>query len=222
MREMQLRFGLMILLLLPGAVAVADEQPVTLPLPAPSQAGGLPLMEALKQRKTTREFTNDKLPAQTLSDLLWAAFGINRPATDHRTAPSAMNSQEVDLYVATADGVYLYEPKPHRLKPLLNRDLRAKTSGQEFARQAPVVVIYVADLPRLAKAKPESRPFYAGIDTGCIVQNVYLYCASAGLGAVVYDLDRQPLSDALGLGPDQKITLCQAVGFPRPGAVEKR
>jgi SagB-type dehydrogenase family enzyme len=198
----------------------ADLQPVT--LPPPTRAGGLPLMEALKQRKTTRELANQPLPAQMLGDLLWAAFGINRPESDHRTAPSAMNSQEVDLYVATADGVFLYEPKLHRLKPLLNQDLRAKTTSQEFARQAPVVLVYVADLPRLAKAKPDSRPFYAGIDTGCIVQNVYLYCASASLGTVVYDLDRKPLSDALALGPDQKIILCQAVGFPRPSAAGKR
>jgi SagB-type dehydrogenase family enzyme len=206
-------------LLFPSAIA-ADLQPVT--LPPPSQAGGIPMMQALKQRKTTREFTSEKLPAQTLGDLLWAAFGINRPESDHRTAPSAMNSQEVDLYVAIAEGVFVYEPKAHRLKPLLNQDLRAKTTGQEFARQAPVVLIYVADLPRLVKAKPESRPFYAGIDTGCIVQNVYLYCSSAGLGSVVYDLDRKPLSEALALGPDQRIILCQAVGFPRPGTVEKR
>ena len=198
----------------------AELQPMT--LPPPSEAGGLPLREALKQRRTTREFTNETLPVQTLGDLLWAAFGINRPGTGHRTAPSAMNSQEVDLYVAAADGLFLYEPKLHRLKPLLQQDLRAKTTGQEFARQAPVVLIYIADLPRLEKAKPELRPFYAGIDTGCIVQNVYLYCASAGLGTVVYDLDRKPLADALALGPDQRIILCQAVGFPRPGTVEKR
>jgi SagB-type dehydrogenase family enzyme len=218
MRVVHLRLIAIILGFLASGIA-ADLQPVT--FPPPSRAGGLPLMEVLKQRKTTRELRSEKLPAQTLGDLLWAAFGINRPETDHRTAPSAMNSQEVDLYVATADGVFLYEPKPHHLKPLLKQDLRARTSSQEFARQAPVVLIYVADLPRLVKAKPESRPFYAGIDTGSIVQNVYLYCASTGLGTVVYDLDRTPLSEALALGPEQRIILCQAVGFPRSGPAEK-
>ena len=110
-------------------------------------------MQALKQRRTIRDLKPDKLPAQVLANLLWAGFGINRPESGHRTAPSAMNSQEVDLYVALPEGLYLYEAKPHQLQPVLAKDLRAKTSGQPFATNAPVVLIYVADLPRLTKRK---------------------------------------------------------------------
>ena len=184
-------------------------------LPPPQIDGGKPLMQALKERKTVREFKTDKLPAQALSDLLWAAFGINRPANDHRTAPSAMNSQEIDIYVALPEGIYLYEAKPHQLKPVASGDFRSKTSGQPFATNAPVTLIFVGDLSRLAKAKPADREFYAGIDTGYISQNVYLYCASAGLGTVVHDLERTPLVAAMRLRPDQKIILAQAVGYAK-------
>ena len=172
-------------------------------------------MQALQQRRTTREILPDKLPPQVLANLLWAGFGINRPESEHRTAPSAMNSQEMDLYVALPEGLYVYEAKPHQLKPVLDKDLRAKTSGQAFATNAPVVLIFVADLPRLTRANPEQRPFYAGIDTGYISQNIYLYCASEGLGTVVYDLNRAPLAAAMNLRPDQRIILAQAVGYPK-------
>lgn len=126
-----------------------------------------------------------------------------------------MNSQEVDLYVALPGGLYVYEAKPHQLKPVLDKDLRAKTSGQPFATNAPVVLIFVADLPRLTRANPDQRPFYAGIDTGYISQNIYLYCASEGLATVVYDLDRAPLAAAMKLRPEQRIILAQAVGYPK-------
>jgi nitroreductase len=172
-------------------------------------------MEALHQRRTTREILPDKLPAQVLANLLWAGFGVNRPETGHRTAPSAMNSQEVKLYVALPEGLYFYDAKPHELKPVLDKDLRAKTSGQPFATNAPVVLVYVADLPSLSRANPDQRPFYAGIDTGFIAQNIYLYCASEGLATVVYDLDRPPLAAAMNLRPEQRIILAQAVGYPR-------
>ena len=185
-------------------------------LPPPHQTGGMPLLQALKERQTQRNFKTDPLDAQQLSDLLWAAFGINRPAIDHRTAPSAMNSQEVEIYVATRDGLFHYEPKPHRLQPAGDRDLRGLTGGGDFAGVAPVTLIFVADLAKLTKANPDRREFYAATDTGFISQNVYLYCASAGLATVVHDLDRSPLSRAMGLRPDQEIILAQAVGFPLP------
>jgi nitroreductase len=186
-----------------------------LALPAPQTEGGKPLMEALRLRHTTREFKPDPLPPQQLANLLWAAFGINRPGTGQRTAPSAMNSQEVDLYVAMAEGLFLYDPKSQQLQPILAEDLRSKTGGQAGFIQAPVTLIYVADLPRLAKASPDTRPFYAGFDAGCICQNVYLFCAAEGLGTVVHDLDRNTLSAAMKLEPDQKIILAQAVGHQR-------
>jgi nitroreductase len=194
--------------------SVAEElKPI--PLPAPQTDGGKPLMQTLKQRRTTRELKPDKLPPQVLANLLWAAYGINRPESGHRTAPSAMNSQEVDLYVALPEGLYVYEAKPHTLKPVLDKDLRDRTSGQAFATNAPVVFIFVADLPRLTKAKPDQREFYAAIDTGFISQNIYLCCASEGLATVVYALDRPPLAAAMKLRPEQKVMLAQAIGYPR-------
>ena len=202
------------LLSLSLAAPRADElKPI--PLPAPQTQAGKPLMQALQQRRTIRDLKPDKLPPQVLANLLWAGFGINRPGTGHRTAPSAMNSQEVDIYVALPEGLFLYEAKPHDLKPILDKDLRARVSSQPFATNAPVVLIYVADLPRLTKAQPDRREFYAGIDTGFISQNIYLYCASEGLATVVFDLNRPPLADAMHLRPDQKIILAQAVGYPK-------
>ncbi len=198
-----------------SVTAPKAEELKVIPLPAPQTDGGKPLMQALEQRRTIRELKPDKLPAQVLANLLWAGFGINRPGSGHRTAPSAMNSQEVDLYVALPEGLYIYEAKPHQLKPVLRKDLRAKTSGQPFATNAPAVLIFVADLPRLTKAKPEQREFYAALDTGFISQNVYLYCASAGLATVVYALDRPPLAAAMELRPEQKVILAQAVGYPK-------
>jgi len=198
-----------------SVMAPKAEELKPIALPAPQTEGGKPLMQVLQQRRTSRELLPDKLPAQVLANLLWAGFGINRPENGHRTAPSAMNSQEVDLYVALPGGLYVYDAKPHQLKPVLDNDLRAKTSGQPFATNAPVVLIFVADLPRLTRANPDQRPFYAGIDTGCISQNIYLYCASEGLGTVVYDLDRAPLAAAMKLRPEQRIILAQAVGYPK-------
>jgi len=189
---------------------------LSIELPPPNTDGGLPLMAALKARKTTREFSAQPVDDQTLGNLLWAAFGVNRAATGGRTAPSAMNAQETDLYVACADGLFRYEAGPHHLRRVLTADLRALTGGQEFARQAPLALIYVADLSRLSRARPADREFYAAVDTGYISQNVYLYCASAGLATVVHDLDRPPLAQAMGLGPDQRVILAQAVGFPKP------
>lgn len=197
------------------AAGVRGADPAATVLPAPDRAGGKPLQRTLLERRTTREFRSDPLPLQVLSDLLWAAAGVNREDTGGRTVPSAMNSQEIDVYVATADALYLYEARPHQLKLVLAQDVRALTSGQEFATSAPVTLVFVADLARLVKAKPEQRAFYAGLDTGFVSQNVYLYCASAGLGTVVHDLDRDPLAKAMNLRSDQRIMLAQAVGFPK-------
>ena len=202
-----------IVLLYGYAILAADLQPI--PLPAPHTEGGKPMMQVFKERQSTREFSPRKLPDQVLSDLLWAAFGVNRPAISHRTAPSAMNSQEIDLYVATADGLFLYDAPAHQLEPVLAGDLRAKTGGQAFVTNAPLALIFVADLPRLTKAKPEDRDFYAAIDTGFISQNVYLFCASEGLGTVVHDLNKPALAKAMRLRPEQKVVIAQAVGYPK-------
>jgi nitroreductase len=125
-----------------------------------------------------------------------------------------MNSQEIDIYVALPQGLYLYEPQPHDLRLVSGDDVRAKTSGQPFATNAPATLVFVADLTRLNKAKSEQRPIYAAIDTGYISQNVYLFCASEGLATVVHELDHGPLAAAMNLHAEQKIVLAQAIGFP--------
>lgn len=189
--------------------------PAAIQLPPPQTDGGKPLMQALKDRQTVREFSPRPLPRQLLSNLLWAGFGINRPPIAHRTAPSAMNSQEIDLYLATAEGVFLYDPKANCLQPVLGEDIRLKTGGQDFIKAAPVALLFVADLARLSKAAPADRERYAWVDCGYISQNIYLFCASEGLATVVHELSRGPLKEALKLRPEQSVILAQAVGFPR-------
>jgi len=184
-------------------------------LPKPQTSGGKPLMETLSLRKSAREFSSEELPLQTLSNLLWAAFGINRPESGKRTAPSAVNWQEIDIYVATSSGVYLYDAKTNQLKPVVSGDQRSAFGRQSFVRTAPVVLAYVADFSRMGKASPGDKEFYSAVDTGFISQNVYLFCASAGLNTVVLGIvDRNTLATTLGLKPEQKIILTQPVGYP--------
>ena len=173
-------------------------------------------MQVLKDRASSRNFSSDRLPAQVLSNMLWAAYGVNRPESGGRTAPSANNSQDMDIYVAMADGVFLYDAKANALKPLVADDIRALTGRQPFPKDAPVNLIYVSDQSRMTRAAPGDRDFYAAAHTGFISQNVYLFCASEGLATVVRALvDRPALAKALGLRPDQKITLVQTVGYPK-------
>jgi len=185
-------------------------------LPAPRTDGGKPLMQALKARSSSRAFSSEKLPTQVLSDMLWAAFGVNRPDSGKRTAPSAVNWQEIDIYVADADGLYLYDAHAHALKPVLAKDIRALTGRQAFVREAPVNLIYVADFAKMGGAADDDKVFYSAADTGFISQNVYLYCASEGLATVVRGLvDRPALAEAMKLRSDQNIILAQSVGYPR-------
>ena len=185
-------------------------------LPAPQMDNGRPIMQVLKDRHTTRAFSTEKLPVQVLSNLLWAAFGINRPKTGGRTAPSAMNWQEIDLYVATADGLFLYDAKANLLKPILKEDVRALTGSQPFVKEAPVNLIYVSDLARTSRASSEDQNLYTGADAGFISQNVYLFCASEGLATVVRgSVDRPALAKAMKLRPEQRIILAQSVGKPK-------
>jgi len=188
----------------------------TIKLPAPQTSGGKPLMQALKDRHSSREFSRREIPLEVLSNLLWAAFGINRPKTGGRTAPSAHNWEEIDVYVATAEGVYLYEPQEHALKPVLAQDVRARTGVQPFVEEAPVNLVYVADLTRMTEATPEDKAWYSGPDAGFVAQNVYLFCASEGLAVVVRGMvDRAALGKLLSLTPDEKIMLAQSVGYPK-------
>ncbi|MBN2414131.1 SagB/ThcOx family dehydrogenase [candidate division KSB1 bacterium] len=192
------------------------QEPEPIQLLKPRMDGGKPLMHVLQERHSTREYSSEKLSLQTLSELLWAAFGINRPESGKRTAPSAMNRQEIDIYVVLADGLYLYDAKTHSLLPVLARDIRALTGTQEYVGEAPLNLVYVADFGKMGDDPEENKIFYSAANTGFISQNVYLYCASAGLGTVVRGLvDKQELAKAMNLRPEQKIVLAQTVGFPK-------
>ncbi len=193
------------------AALAQDLTPVA--LPPPRTEGGLPLMQALRVRQSQREFAPDSLPPQVLSNLLWAAWGVSRPDSGKRTAPSAMNRQEMDVYVVLADGVYRYDAKANVLVPLVKDDLRALAGGQPFVKTAPVNLVYVS---RAGGGSAEDRLIYGGSQAGFISQNVYLFCASEGLATVVRgSVDRDALAKAMKLGPDQKIILAQTVGYPR-------
>jgi SagB-type dehydrogenase family enzyme len=185
----------------------------TVQLPAPQMHGGMPLMEALSQRRSIRSFAETDLDEATLSALLWAAFGINRPESGDRTAPSWRGSKETDIHVARADGVWLYDPGSHSLHQVLEGDIRAETGRQPFVEAAPVVLIYVADRSRMAEAPEEDHRLYAHVDTALIAQNVYLFAASQGLATVILgNVDKPALAAALGLGDDQILTFTQPVG----------
>jgi SagB-type dehydrogenase family enzyme len=189
-------------------------------LPKPQMNGGKPLMDVLKERHSVRQFKADKLPGQVLSNLLWAAFGVNRPEAGNspsRTAPSARNWQEIDIYVATIEGLYLFDGRSHLLKPVAAGDVRSliAPSAQKFVADAPVNLIYVADYGRMTGAAESDKQNYSYADAALIAENVYLFCASEGLGTVVRAvIDRPALGKAMGLRDDQKIVLNQPVGYP--------
>jgi nitroreductase len=216
--------------------------PASLALPRPDLSDGS-LREALLRRRTVRAIRDRKLPRQVLSNLLWAARGVNR--TDGPfgglglTTASASNSQEVDVLVATESGVLLFEPRPHRLVPVLDRDVRALAIGpgqRPLLGDAPVQLLFVADLHRLTHTTgfdepglhdPEVQKSYYFVDTGIIAQNVYLFCAAEGLAAWFHHCDRAALSAVLPLRREQRVLFAQTVGYPAaappsPGAKSRR
>jgi SagB-type dehydrogenase family enzyme len=205
-----------VVILLAVSVLASAEEMKAIKLPAPQMTGGMPLMEALKARQTIRDYTAEKLSPQVLSNLLWAAFGINRPDSGKRTAPSAVNWQEIDIYVALEEGLYLYDAKTNELKPILAQDIRGATGPQPFVAGAPVNLVFVADYTRMGKADDVAKDTYSACDTGFISQNVYLYCASAGLGTVVRGyVDKEALAKTMNLLPTQKVVLAQTIGYPK-------
>jgi len=184
-------------------------------LPAPRKTGGMPLMEALARRATSREFDTRDLAPDHLSNVLWAGFGVNRP-DGKRTAPSSMDKQETDIYVLMKSGAYVYDATRHWLAPVLAEDIRGLGGRQEFVRDAPVTLVYVADLVRMADAPLAVKHETASIDSGFISQNVYLYCASEGLATGVRAwVDTEALGKRLGLRSDQWITAAQSIGYPK-------
>ena len=213
-RKTPLVFGLVLAAICLSPISAA-QTPKPVQLPPPQTDGGRPLMQVLKERKSIREFGPGALSPQTLCNLLWAAFGINRP-DGRRTAPSAMNWQEVSIYVTTREGVYIYDAKANALAPVVAGDFRAATGTQPFVKDAAVNLVYVSDLSKTGAAASPDREMYAAADVGFIAQNVYLYCASEGLATVVRgSVDRAALAKILKLEAKQKIVLAQSVGYPK-------
>jgi SagB-type dehydrogenase family enzyme len=183
-------------------------------LPRPATTGGMPLMEALAKRQSGRSFSERELPQQVLSNLLWAAWGVNRPATGQRTAPSAHNRQPIDLYVITPKGAFLYDARTHSLSRVAEGDLRKLAGRQDFVYSAPLNLVFVEDTSR--SGTDAQAAVWSGVTAGAISQNIYLFCASEGLATVVRGwVDHEPLAKALGLKPNQRVILAQTVGYPK-------
>ena len=183
-------------------------------LSRPARRGGMPLMQALARRRSGREFGRTALPLPLLSNLLWAAWGVNR-RDGGRTAPSALDAQEIDLYVALPQGAYQYDAAAHRLQRVADADLRRVTGYQDFVDEAPLDLVFVADHDRMRMVPAAQRESYASVAAGAIAQNVYLFAAANGLATVIRAwIDRAAIADALGLTHDQQVLLSQTVGFP--------
>jgi zinc protease len=198
-----------------GLASPAAQDLAPIKLPAPKTDGGKPLMQALKERQSSREFTSDKLLPQTISNLLWAAWGINRP-DGRRTAPSASNRQEIDIYVTLPEGAYVYDAKANTLNPVASGDLRAATGTQPFPATAALNLLYVADMGKAGRSASDPQQMLnIGADAGFISENVYLFCASEGLATVVRaSVDKPGLARQLKLRENQVIVLAQSVGYP--------
>jgi len=188
---------------------------VNVVLPPPEKHGGLALLDSLALRASSRDFSPEPIPLTMLSTLLWAAWGVNR-ADGHRTAPTAINAQEIDLYVAMTSGAYLYDATAHALHLAAASDVRGVTGYQDFVDSAPLDLVFVADHSRMKLVPAAQRESYASAAAGAMAQNVYLYCASKGLATVIRAwIDRAALGQAMGLGNDQQVLLAQTVGRPR-------
>jgi SagB-type dehydrogenase family enzyme len=214
--RIQFIFGISIYLLCFSLLTAQELKPVM--LPSPQMEIGKPLMQVLHLRQSTRIFDTKPLPLQELSNLLWAAYGINRPESNHRTVPSAMNWQEYDVYIVLSDGIFIYDAKSNNLLLIATGDLREFAGKQDFVKTAPLNLIYVSNSTRISKSGDltEDQKITTAIDAGFIAQNVYLYCASQGLVSVVRGMfDHIKLTEILKLKPTQNIILTQTVGYPK-------
>jgi SagB-type dehydrogenase family enzyme len=196
-----------------GIIAVSQElQPIKL-LP-PQTDKGKSLMKALEERRTTREYSDRAMSLQDISNVLWAANGINRVKDMKHTAPTAMNWQEIDVYVILEKGIYRYDPHDSTLYPVVKGDLREQAGTQEYVKAAPLNLIYVADYTKMKKAEEAKKESYASADAAFIAENVYLVCAAFDMACVVRaSVDREKLSVTMKLRPEQIIVLGQTVGF---------
>jgi SagB-type dehydrogenase family enzyme len=216
MRKSPLTFIAVFLLGTILSLNLSAQEQKTIALPPPQTDGGMPLMKALKNRQTAREFSDRKIPDQVLSNLLWAAWGINRNDIKKRTAPSAMNEQECDVYVSTAEGVFIYDAIKNSLVQVSKEDVRDKTGLQDFVKTAPVNLVFVANYFKMVKSSDADRERYVYADAAFISENVYLFCASEGLATGVRaNIDKESCAKALQLKPEQHVILGQAVGYPK-------
>jgi SagB-type dehydrogenase family enzyme len=185
-------------------------------LPQPQTEIGKPLMQALKLRQSQRSFDDKSLSMQEISNLLWAANGINRPESGKRTSPSARNWQEIDVYIVLKEGAFLYDAKQNELLAITKNDIRSLCGVQDYVESAPVNLIFVSDFDRIkSNDNDETKLMWTSAAAGFCIQNVYLYCASQDLACVVRGLfDKIKLAEALKLKPSQRIILTQTVGYP--------
>ena len=185
-------------------------------LPKPQKTGGKPLMEALNERSTSRDFIDKELTEQQLSNLLWAAFGINRSDSKKRTAPSSHNNQDILIYVTTRNGVFVYNAQEHALKKIFGEDMRSVSGHQNFVKDAAVNLIYVSDFSKLGKTTDEIKRITAATHCGFIGQNVYLYCASEGLISVFRAwINKEKIADKLQLPEGFEVIYSQSVGYSK-------
>lgn len=205
-----------LLVLLTGGIMNAQSLK-TIKLPTPALKNDKPFMQTVKERKSSREFSEKELSLQDLSNLLWCANGVNRPESEKRTSPSAMNKQDVDIYVVLKKGVYLYEAKNHDLLPVVSGDYRKNAGMQTYVGMAPLNLVYVSDLSKLDFLKErEEQIMTAAIDAGHCSQNVYLYGAAANLAVVTRtSIDKTKMAGILKLQPHQLIIMAQTVGYPK-------
>ena len=187
----------------------------TISLPKPKTEGGKPLMEVLKNRQSARTFQNKELLLQDISNILWAAYGINRENSNRRTVPSARNKQEFDIYLSLSRGLYLWNPIENTLFLVKKGDFRKEIGMQDFVATAPLILIYVANFDKMDGMDDDKRVFYSANDCGYICQNVYLYAASENLNTVVIgSVNKEKVSELLNLKKSQHVILAQPIGYP--------
>ncbi|MGE0090745.1 MAG: nitroreductase family protein [Bacteroidales bacterium] len=185
-------------------------------LPEPNKTGGKPLMQAMNERQSSRDFMDKDLTQQQISDLLWAAYGINRPETEKHTIPTSRNIQDMEVYITTKDGAFLYLPNENALQKVTDPDIREITGKQDFVKIAGVNLVYVSDFSKAGNASDEIKTMTAATHCGFIGQNVYLYCASEGLISVFRAMvDKEALSKALNLTENKHVIYCQTVGYAK-------
>lgn len=206
-------YAFILAIFLSGGVSFAQVLE-TIKLPEVQKTGGMSLMEALQNRQSQREYSNKDLSLQQMSNLLWAAYGINRE-NGYRTAPSARTAHEYDIYIIKPEGWYVYDAKEHAMLKMGIEDLREFAGTQDFVKTAPVNLIFVANMDKMASFNEEMQKFYSAADVGYISQNVYLWCASEGLATIVRgQIDKPKAKEVLKLKPNQQVILAQTVGYP--------